>query len=344
LNIEKAIDAIKSHPGRPLTEELNAILTQPHLSVPLLLDILDFTKNNYKTLPGDYTGHTFAIFLLATLREEQAFPKIIDLLFTMDEYGQNHVFNDELDEMQNILASTFNGNLSLLKKLVETDSVYQFARYAALEAYVVLWQYNKITREQLITDFKSFLNNKTFQEDDIDMLHWVINTAMLFYPEELLNDIRMAFYFQFDAVLWEDEGRLTAKQFEGDFAEGRDFVLRKYLEPREFHLIEDVEAELSDWGLFSSEIDWVRKLKLNTAEQDIERDFKPELEKKIDQENDEEKLTQKKWFKEMYGNIDGTGLIELQQEYESRSLLCAIESIEEVCCRGSRRKPQKFPD
>lgn len=334
MDINYAIKAIEYRPDRPLTDEFNAILSQPTVSTPLLLTVLDFVKENYQSLPDNYMGHVFAIFLLAQLREEKAFPKIIELLATMgDESYEHHVFQDEIDSMPNILASTFNGNLTLLKQLVETTSVYEFARLAALETYLVLWQYHKITREQLIAHFKSFLTNKAIQEGNNDMLYWVIEAAMCFYPEELLNDIRMAFYFQFDEALWREEDCLTAQQFETDFAKGKAFVLKKYAEGRHFHLIDNIEAEMSDWSIFKPEKSWPPKPAVPVIETEKSPEFElisqPDLLENGESEEEKEK-TYQAWFKATYGDINPRGLEELQQEYESYSLLRAVEAIDQV--------------
>ena len=268
MNVEEAVKAIEYRPGKPLTTEFNIIINQPDRSAPLLLHIMDFAQANYQTMPDKYMGHVFAIFLLAMLREEKAFPKIIDLLHTMDHDYKHHLFNDEIESMPNILASTFDGNLSLLKSLVEKESVYEFSRVAALDTYLALWKYHKITREQLVSHFKSFLNNEVLHQDG-DMLYWVIEAAMGFYPEELLSDIRMAFYYQFDNALFKEENFLTAKRFEEDFAKGKEYVLQTYFEKRKFHIIDDIEFEMADWDVFSPERDWSQLLMSKTEIEDV---------------------------------------------------------------------------
>ena len=73
-----------------------------------------------------------AIYLLALFREKKAYPLIIALLNKMPNSFEHTLFNDEIEDMPNILASTFNGNIELIYKLIENTKAFVFARIAAI--------------------------------------------------------------------------------------------------------------------------------------------------------------------------------------------------------------------
>jgi hypothetical protein len=140
MTIEQFIESISTIPYRSLENEFDFARQNQALVTPHLLSILEKTLEDLgKVSIETRSAHVIAIFLLALFREKKAYPLIIELLNKMPNSFEHSIFNDEIEDMPNILASTFNGNIELIYKLIENTNAFEFARIAALDSLVALW-------------------------------------------------------------------------------------------------------------------------------------------------------------------------------------------------------------
>jgi hypothetical protein len=70
------------------------------------------------------------------------------------------------EDLNRILASVCQGDLSLIKQLIEDSKQNEFVHSAALKSLVVLYNGDQLTREELITYFQTLINDKLEQEEE----------------------------------------------------------------------------------------------------------------------------------------------------------------------------------
>ena len=196
MTIEQFIESISTIPYRSLEKEFDFARQNQALVTPYLLSILEKTLEDLgKESIETRSAHVIAIFLLALFREKRAYPLIIELLNKMPSSFEHRLFNDELEDMPNVLASTFNGNIEPIYELIENANAYEFARIAAIDSLVALWHTKQISRESVIAYFDNLLTNNFNENTNTGLQPWIIHSALRLYPEEIMNSIRLAFYF-----------------------------------------------------------------------------------------------------------------------------------------------------
>ena len=105
------------------------------------------------------------------------------------------------EDLGQILASVSDGNIELVKVLIENPQANEFVRSAALNSLMVLVAQEVISRELVIEYFEELFSSKLtkeLSEENEPSLIWsnlVINSARL-YPEELKQHIESSFLSQ----------------------------------------------------------------------------------------------------------------------------------------------------
>jgi Protein of unknown function (DUF1186) len=89
------------------------------------------------------------------------------------------------ENLNRILVSVCQGDLSLIKQLIEDSKHNEFVRSAALKSLVVLYNRDQLTREELIAYFQTLINDKLEQEEDPSFWGALANCCYDIYPEEL---------------------------------------------------------------------------------------------------------------------------------------------------------------
>lgn len=200
----------------------NQALVTPHLLRILENTLEDFGKESIETR----SAHVIAIFLLALFREKKAYPLIIELLNKIPNSFEHSIFNDEIEDMPNILASTFNDNIELIYKLIENTNAFEFARIAALDSLVALWHTKQISRESVIDYFDNLLTNNFNENKDTELQPWIIHSALRLYPEEIISSIRLAFYFLGEDLYWSSDPLILPKKFETAIKKAKNMFLK----------------------------------------------------------------------------------------------------------------------
>ena len=143
-------------------EALEAAIERKEEITPLLLHTLNNVIQNPENFAkhGNYILHAHAIYLLAQFREKRAYPLIhkffaiphptIELLI-----GESHI-----EQAGRILASVSNGDLSLIKELIENPDVYEYVRGSSLDALIVLMANGELSRELVVEYFSELFDCK----------------------------------------------------------------------------------------------------------------------------------------------------------------------------------------
>ena len=168
------------------------ILRRPDDFIPLLIDILDKTINDPESL-GDGDPLIPTALLLAQLREKQAYPLLVKLI-NYDEDSVNYLWGDALTECYvSMLRDTFNGDASLLNKVIENRSASPWARSMALYAWGMHYLDGHIERQEIVKYFR-YLIHETYSgkldDDDKIVLSHIADTIREQQLEELTDDVQ----------------------------------------------------------------------------------------------------------------------------------------------------------
>ena len=331
MNLNKFIDSISTIPYRKLDNEIDFALNNREQVTPELIKLL---QNKSRPIKDDdeNVGHRFALYFLAVFREQEAFPLIIEFLHKLDE-GQ---INEDLENMPNILASTFNGDLDLLYQLIEDDDAYHFSRISALESLVVLVLTNQVKRKVVIDYFKRLLNHNFKGESANDMSMWVIFSAFLLYPVEIISDIRLRFYFISLDIFFDCNEVITPKDFEKSMIEGQSHIEENYLSQQDYHIITKLEDEFEDWSWFSPKVDYA-------ALQQVDPLDMVKSSVAVDQQEKNTALSESSddyyfvgddkhmaYCHKLFGDFNEAGLRTLQDKYDTDHIKLAQDKVYEL--------------
>ena len=213
---------------------------------PILLESLDMVYEKVLSegegvcdIPA-YELAAYAIFLLAELREQQAFPKLLRLL-TLDSDDLDLVLGDELSHMGSILYSTYNGDLSGAKEILSNHNLYPFAREEVLNFMLGLFQDGRLPREELISLLREHLASLGEGEDEAIFGGALANLIADSDFYELAEDVREA--YRLKKI---DRMRL------GDFDRFFDYLYNETKYAEHVRLISNTAEELEKWACFES--------------------------------------------------------------------------------------------
>ncbi len=189
----------------------------------------------------------FCIFLAAGAREKRAFSPLC--LLARDAEAMEDALGDAVTEsFQNILISTFDGNLGLLKGLIEDSSVDDFIRSAALRSFAYLAAAGEIDRPEAESYLAALSDGLDAVPGEFVWSEWAEVIALLGLEK---------FRPLIGAAI--NDGRITPDiagpaHYERTFAaaSGRDDPLTVFNE-NNIRIITDVVAEFEGWYCFSEQ-------------------------------------------------------------------------------------------
>ena len=243
MTVQEIIDALTPNTDNFPREALSDASQHKEELIPHLLDALDYVCDNAdKIIKEDlsYDLHFYAMYLLAQFREKRAFPKLIRLL-RQDQEVLDYLLGDSITEGGSLcLHSVYDGNLELLKELIEDTNVYEFARNAALDVYGFSTRGNPAAREDMVNYLRRFINESL--KDDTSLMPTFVSSVVIDeHLFELIPDIKFLY----------DKG-LIDYMFHGKYDGFLDFMF-KYRDETKSIFIDDVIKELGHWAKYRQE-------------------------------------------------------------------------------------------
>jgi Protein of unknown function (DUF1186)/SEC-C motif len=244
--IKEIIAKIETYNGVFPKDELQILIDNKEEAIPFLLESLSDVKKLYERLEAEenYILPFYSLFLLAQFREKKAYPLVYEIFSydaeTVDDYWGDMITED----VGRILASTSNGDVSLINEIIRNEENYEYVRSAGLTAWLCLLRANLVTRSETITFLKSLFYLPP--EEDETLRTWVVNTCLDIRAKELLPEIEKSF-----------ADGLVELSVQGDWEEfqalWKNNKVRYFEESPFFNLIDDTIEELSRWEYFKSE-------------------------------------------------------------------------------------------
>jgi len=231
--------------GYPIAA-VNAALSRKDEILPILFGFLNHTLENYKNLEDYYFGHIYALFFLAYFREKSAFSLVMQIASLPGEWPDTLLGDTITEDLASIIASVYDGNISLIQKLIESETTNTWARDAALRSLLILVQSNQLERDWVIQYFKQLFRRPDLSFDEMLITHLVCASADL-YPVELYDEIKLAYANQ-----QVDTWRIKIREIDSIISMSKEDALAKYLyDDRRYHLITDIIKSMSWWACFN---------------------------------------------------------------------------------------------
>lgn len=224
-----------------------AILQQEEIT-PALLQIAETAANDPYSL-DDNSGLIYAWYLLAQFREQKAYPLIVRY------FGQLSTDDDELEpiadivteDLKKILASVCGNDLSLIKQLIENPQHNEYVRSGALEALVILYNCEQITRADLITYLKELIANKLEREEAYIWSNLAYISCEI-HPEEIYAELAECFangYINPEDICLQDVHECLQKD--------KEQVIATLKSSPQFHFIDNAVEEMEWWAYFKEQ-------------------------------------------------------------------------------------------
>lgn len=240
--MHKVINELRYYNGKFPRKALERAMQGKDEVTPLLLKALDEVLEDpaIATEDEDYMLHVYALYLLAQFREQRAFPKIIELIL-LSPGDVEFMLGDTITEsLQNILYSTYNGDLSLLEGVIENPDVELYARGSTLDVLGQLCLDGEISKEYLLAYLRKLINERTYDEEwEKDFNGFIQDMVYEYRLFDMLEDIRSLY----------DEGQVDPANF-GDFDEYLSLMQTEDHDGPRVRYIDDVIEEMHWWASF----------------------------------------------------------------------------------------------
>ncbi|MEI9897586.1 MAG: DUF1186 domain-containing protein [Chthoniobacter sp.] len=260
MTVEQILAQLR-HPGTEIPREaLAEVVRRPEEFIPALIaEIETATRLGIDADPDDNLA-SFALYLLAELREPRALEPILDY-FALDGTTDEDLFGDLITvDGHSILAAVAHRQPERLQAYARRPDISVWVRSATFDALVTQVLQGEQPREPLVAYFTELVETNAFL-GDADAWTFLINACLDLHPRDLLEPIRRLY-----------ERELVDTMLVGDF----DAVEEMAAEDPEAHRqtslahhqsLTDTAEAISWWGIFGSpeplDNDWEMDLPLS---------------------------------------------------------------------------------
>ena len=241
------LDLNKTSDEKAFQIALDEALFQQKAITPYLLEIVV----NYPTLYGvnsNYKVFLCALYLLAQFREKAAYPIIINLtsknglaIELLDSFAENVSVG-----LGRVLASVCGSDLFPIKQLIGNQKRSKALRDAGLRSLVVLYNNDKLLREELVVYFTELIHHCLEEEDSPAFCGSLLSYCNIIYPEEFYQLIVKCF----------DQNKVDLTKIKLDnisvqMLKDKTGVLKKLKKNPDIQLINNADLELNCCGFLT---------------------------------------------------------------------------------------------
>ncbi len=282
MEIKDLIKRFEVFDGGYRREEVDEAISRKEEITPYLIEILEKVKNNYLEYieNDDYFGHFYAFYLLSYFNETNAHRIIVDILSLPDDFTYKLFGDVFLESTSSALIQTCSGDLTYIKELALNKNANEYSRSSALTAisYGVVRGY--ISRENALTFFKEFLENRHSEP-----YCFAYDTALI----EIENLCPIGFLDLIKECHDDDysEESYEIRQYEKSVEKGIETCLEELKEDDAQWEINDVHAKMSWWECFEEAekekalLDLIKKLEKENYKKKREEEKKKDEIKRI---------------------------------------------------------------
>ena len=237
---------------------LKDAIAQQAAITPTLLDIITAVANDPESIE-DSPAFIYSLYLLAQFREKKAYPIIVQYFGQLGhEHKALYPTGDIVTEgLNSILASVCQGDLSLIKPLIENPAVNEYVRAAALTALLILYNTDQMSRVELINYTRTLLDHCLNHDEDLFFVACLVILACDIHPKELYDALAQCF----DRDLLEDN--IIHRTYVDDCMQmDIKTVLAELKENHLYQLINNVISEMEWWACFKPKITTTKALSI----------------------------------------------------------------------------------
>lgn len=242
--VEETIERIEYYDGKFPKEDLLFLLDNQTEVTPYLLAAISNPQEVLHKLSDevDYILPFYAFFMLAQFRETRAYQPIYEI-FSSDKDVVDELFGELITEdLGRILASVYDGDVSLINRLIEGEEVYEYVRSAALDSWLCLLQANLKAREEVIAYYKTLFEIPC--EEESFLRGSLIGNCLDLKAVELLPEIEKSYAENKVELMlmgdWDDFREQWAKE-KSEFLDGTN---------KHYDLVTDTISEMEWWAYF----------------------------------------------------------------------------------------------
>lgn len=227
-------------------EALIWIIKNQKESTNNLLEILEFATQNIQTLIEDerYFAHIYAMYLLAQFREQRAYKVLINFFSIPGNIILDFTGDVVTEDLARILASVYDGNIDILKQIIENSEINEYVRTAGLQTLSTLVAVGKIDRDEVVSYFKELFEGKLEREFSNVWNSLVIESTNL-CPKEVYEEIKKAFKEGLVETFFID-----INDVDNALKKGKENSLRELTGSAKYFLIDNTVNELENWACF----------------------------------------------------------------------------------------------
>ena len=205
-------------------QELEIIRKSKNKHIDILIDSIVYVTENADKLcksKSKYFLHIYAIYLLAEFRERKAFPAIVGFIELDKKQFETLSHDIGVDTLASILACTYNGDQLRLHQVIENKEISEFARSAALTAYMILIQTQLISKAEFEQYLKDFIQTKLDAGPEDDPNSFLFITLITVIMKLNLYDLRHIVHELY-------ENGYVDEWFVGDYADFIDELFKNH--------------------------------------------------------------------------------------------------------------------
>ncbi len=243
MTIEEILPQFKGLEGKFPREAVQEAIAQKEAITPYLLDALaEAAKNPQAVLDRNDFTYTYAAFLLSQFREPRSFPMIIKLASYDSEMVDMLMSDSITEDLDQWLASTYNGDLGALQQLIENREADEWVRNAGIKAMAMLTAHGMLPRDALMSYYKELLETRLEKDARVERTGVAVQATDL-GPAEVYQLLKEGY----------DDGTIDAwvmpfSWVEAAMEKDPQELLEKYR--RENPLVEDTVKEMRWWASF----------------------------------------------------------------------------------------------
>ncbi len=243
MTIPEILKELEPYTGRFPMKAMRAAIDQRDAITPELLRVMEAVADNPSEFAPrqDYMLPLFTMYLLAQFREKRAYRPLVKMFSAPGETPFDLAGDTVTEGLKQLFGSVYDGDPTPLQGLVEDENINEYARSAALDAFIVLADSGQMSREEVVAYYRCLFQTllKRTHSHAWDAL--VCAVADLPAPE-LIEEVRQAY---------KDE--LVDPEFADLEGIERD-LLHPDLRYRErYTIITDAINEMEGWACFHPE-------------------------------------------------------------------------------------------
>jgi hypothetical protein len=247
LNKQKIISQLEYFTPEIPVEALDAAIADPQEIVPDLLGFIDYARKHAEEIKNEkskeYSGHFYALYLLAQFRENSAYAPIVDLFAEVPGETIHEITGDLITEdLHKILPSVCGNDDSLIRHLVENEKAGEYVRAAAVDSFITMFMAGMKSRDEVVTYFSSLFHGGIKREPSMVWNSLVASTVDM-NTKELYQEICRAY----EEDLFET-GHISLREIEKEKTWSIEKSIAHLRQIGNYSLIDDTITELKKWN------------------------------------------------------------------------------------------------